>query len=83
MEVIKNKVGNPHDKHKYPNLSILPTYLNFRGSDLGLPIVCSEFGCPVHLTYEQQLYNPKCYSCQCKVKTDPTSFISHPIKKSA
>lgn len=48
------------------DLKVEPTSNNFKGSDPNEPIVCSEFGCRNHLTPEQQLYNSKCYKCQCK-----------------
>lgn len=64
-------------------MTIPPTKINFNGSDLDEPVVCSTFGCSTHLTPEQQLYGTKCINCQSIKKIDPTSFISHPHKKSA
>lgn len=71
------------EQYDYRDLIVQPTGINFKGTDKDEPIVCNEFGCATHLTPEQQLFNPKCYSCQCKEKIDPTQFISHPIKKIA
>lgn len=72
------------EQYDYRDLLVQPTGVNFRGSDKENPIVCSEFGCATHLTPEQQLYNSKCYSCQCKEKqTDVAMRISYPIKRIA
>jgi len=56
--------------------SVQPTHINFLGSDLDNPTVCSEFGCKNHLTTEQQLYGTKCIHHQKKNKLDITLFIS-------
>lgn len=70
-----------YNKHKNTELVIQPTENNFKG--LTEPVVCSYFGCPNHLTPEQQLYGTKCIHHQRKVKPDPTVFISYPKKKTA
>lgn len=64
-------------------LVVQPTSLNFKGNDQDEPIVCSEFGCPNHLTAEQQLYGSKCPHHQHKKKIEPSDYISYPHKKSA
>jgi len=63
------------------DLKVEPTVDNFKGTIE--PVVCSHFGCSVHLTEEQQLYGKYCIHHQNKDKIDPTVFISHPIKKTA
>jgi len=59
--------------------SVEPTHLNFTGTDD--IVICSGFGCGNLITYEHQLYNSKCYSCQCKEKPDINKYLSFPIKK--
>ena len=71
------------EKHKYTPLVVYPTGVNFNGTELDNPIVCSEFGCNTHLTPEQQLYGTKCIHHQKQKKIDVAKYISHPIKKTA
>lgn len=75
--------GSLVDIYDHTFLNIPPTEINFKGSDRDEPIVCDEFGCPNHLTPEQQLYGTKCIHCQSKQKIDVAKHISHPIKKIA
>ena len=71
------------NKYDKSTLVIIPSAFQFKGTDIDEPIVCSQFGCAVHLTPEQQLYGTKCIHHQKQKKIDPTNFISHPIKQSA
>lgn len=68
------------NRYKDVVLSIPPTQINFKGTDIDEPLVCSEFDCGRHLTHEEILYGTKCIHCQHKKKTFPSSFISFPIK---
>ena len=64
------------EKYCRNDLFIEPTKLNFSGTELDNPIVCSEFLCNNHITHEQQLYGTKCIHCQNKKKLDITLFVS-------
>ena len=64
------------DRHKFTPLVVLPTYINFNGSDTDNPTVCIEFGCRNHLTTEQKLYGSTCIHHQKKKKLDITLFVS-------
>ena len=56
--------------------SVQPTMMNFKGSDVDEPTVCSVFGCKNHLTEEQKLYGTKCIHHQKQKKLDITLFVS-------
>lgn len=64
------------DRHKLTPLAIPPTMMNFKGSDVDEPTVCSVFGCKNHLTEEQKLYGTKCIHHQKQKKLDITLLIS-------
>lgn len=52
-------VGSEH-------LKINPTEMNFKGSDINEPVVCAHFGCPTHLSLQEQRFGKFCIRHQQK-----------------
>lgn len=64
------------DRHKHTSLVVYPTGVNFKGSDLDNPIVCSHFGCATHLSNEEKRFGTTRIHHQKKKKLDITLFVS-------
>ena len=58
--------------------SVEPTKDQFQGTEE--PIVCSEFGCNVHLSNREILFGTKCINHQTKKKIDINQVLSYPLK---
>ena len=71
------------DRHKHTPLVVYPTGLNFSGTDIENPVVCSQFGCKVKLSRTERLFGTTCIHHQRKVKIDVSKFIQHPHKQTA
>ena len=88
MDNIKKSAGKPPkfnnyiedkylvDRHKYTPLVVYPTQINFKGSDIDNPVVCSHFGCKVKLSKTDQLFGTTCIHHQKQKKLDITLFVS-------
>ena len=95
MDNIKKAAGKPPkfsnyiedkylvDRHKYTPMVVYPTRINFSGTDIENPVVCSQFGCKVKLSRTERLFGTTCIHHQRKVKIDVSKFIQHPHKQTA
>lgn len=64
------------DRHKLTPLVIPPTMMNFKGTDMEEPSVCSVFGCNKYLSLEERRFGNICIHHQKKKKLDITLFVS-------
>ena len=64
-------------------MSVPPTKINFNGTDIDEPIVCSNFGCNNHLSNEEKLFGSKCVHCQSTKKIDVNTHLQYPHKRLA